>query len=80
MKNSSLGIRICAAIALTAGLVSISQAQNREKFVISARAGAVKGTATPRVRKLVGLQSCSTGVVCDMDTPAIWFRCMNGAL
>src|SRR5437870_13401612 len=41
MKNSSLAIRICAAIALTAGLVSISKAQNREKFVISARAGGI---------------------------------------
>jgi len=48
MKNSSLAIRICAAIAFTVVLVSISQAQNREKFVISARAGGVN-SVTGRV-------------------------------
>ena len=65
MKISSLGIRICAAIALTAGLVSISQAQNREKFVISARAGAVN-SVTGRV--LIKQAGQSERLLTDRDS------------
>ena len=54
MKNSLLGIRICVAIALTAGLVLISQAQNREKFVISAKAGGVNSVTGRVLIKQVG--------------------------
>ncbi len=41
MRSPSVMLRICAAIVLALGLASISTAQNREKHVISARAGGV---------------------------------------
>jgi hypothetical protein len=41
MKNTRLVVRICAAIAIVAGLFLIGQAQNRERHVISAKAGGV---------------------------------------
>ena len=41
MKSLSLMLRVSMAIALCAGLAAVAQAQNREKFVISARAGGV---------------------------------------
>lgn len=41
MKNSRLVIRICTVIAIVVGLFSIGHAQNREKHVISAKAGGV---------------------------------------
>jgi hypothetical protein len=41
MRRPSVVLRICAAIVLGLGLSSIGTAQNREKFVISAKAGGV---------------------------------------
>src|SRR5689334_23056620 len=41
MKGLSLMLQVSMAIALCAGLAAVSQAQNREKFVISAKAGGV---------------------------------------
>ena len=41
MRSESVVLRICAAIMLALGLASIGTAQNREKFVISAKAGGV---------------------------------------
>lgn len=41
MKSSSLALRICAALLLLISLASFGLAQNREKFVISAKAGGV---------------------------------------
>ncbi len=41
MKSSSLAPTICAALLLLTGLASFGLAQNREKFVISAKAGGV---------------------------------------
>src|SRR5712692_6116111 len=48
MRNPSVVLRICAAIVLALGLASIGTAQNREKFVISAKAGGVN-SVTGRV-------------------------------
>ena len=45
MKNTRLVVRIGAAIAIVAGLFSIGQAQNREKHVISAKAGGVNAVS-----------------------------------
>jgi hypothetical protein len=45
MKTTWLVVRICAAIAIVAGLISIGQAQNREKHVISAKAGGVNAVS-----------------------------------
>jgi hypothetical protein len=45
MKNTRLVARICAAIAIVAGLISIGQAQNRERHVISAKAGGVNAVS-----------------------------------
>src|SRR6266851_1444932 len=45
MKYARLVIRICSAVAITAGLFSIGHAQNREKFGISAKAGGVNAVA-----------------------------------
>jgi hypothetical protein len=41
MKHTRLVIRICTAVAIIAGVFSIGHAQNREKHVISAKAGGV---------------------------------------
>jgi uncharacterized membrane protein YgcG len=41
MRSPSVVFRICAATLLGLGLASIATAQNREKFVISAKAGGV---------------------------------------
>src|SRR5712692_2264430 len=48
MRNPSVVLRVCAAIAIALGLASIGTAQNREKFVISAKAGGVN-SVTGRV-------------------------------
>src|SRR5712691_4922455 len=48
MRNPSVGLRTCAAIVLALGLASIGAAQDREKFVISAKAGGVN-SVTGRV-------------------------------
>jgi hypothetical protein len=45
MKNTRLVVRIGAAIAIVAGLFSIGQAQNREKHVISAKAGGINAVS-----------------------------------
>ena len=45
MKSLSLMLRISMAIALCAGVAAVSQAQNREKFVISAKAGGVNSVS-----------------------------------
>ncbi len=45
MKSLSLMFRVSMAIALCAGLAAVSQAQNREKFVISAKAGGVNSVS-----------------------------------
>ena len=45
MKRSQFVFRVCALIALVTGLVSIGQAQNREKFGISAKAGGVNSVS-----------------------------------
>ena len=41
MRSPSVVLRICAAIVLALGLASLGAAQNREEFVISAKAGGV---------------------------------------
>jgi hypothetical protein len=41
MKTSALMLSVCTAITLCTSLAAIAQAQNREKFVISAKAGGV---------------------------------------
>src|SRR5713226_4010865 len=41
MKSPSVVLSICAAVVLGLGLASLGSAQNREKYVISAKAGAV---------------------------------------
>src|SRR5713101_6016150 len=48
MRNQAVGLRLCAAIVLALGLAPIGIAQNREKFVISAKAGGVN-SVTGRV-------------------------------
>src|SRR5712691_7668994 len=48
MRHQSVGLRTCATIVLALGLASIGAAQNREKFVISAKAGGVN-SVTGRV-------------------------------
>src|SRR5712692_435116 len=48
MRNPSVVLRVCAAIAIALGLASTGTAQNREKFVISANAGGVN-SVTGRV-------------------------------
>ena len=51
MRNPSVVLSICAAVVLGLGLTSLGTAQNREKYVISAKAGGVnyvggRGTVT----------------------------------
>lgn len=45
MKNTRLVVHICAAIAIVGGLLSIGQAQNRERHVISAKAGGINAVS-----------------------------------
>jgi hypothetical protein len=45
MKNTRLVVHICAGMAIVAGLFSIGQAQNREKHIISAKAGGVNAVS-----------------------------------
>ena len=64
MKNVPLIIRTIGSIAVLAVLVSAGQAQNREKFGISAKAGGVNAvtghvtvTRTGPVGKSVGIRT-----------------------
>ena len=54
MKDTRLVVRLCAALAIVAGLFSIGQAQNREKHIISAKAGAVNAVSGHVMVKRVG--------------------------
>src|SRR2546426_9330635 len=54
MKNLPILLRLCTAIAFIAGLASISQAQNREKFLISAKAGGVNSVTGQVIAKPAG--------------------------
>lgn len=54
MKSSQFALRMCLVIALTMAFTALCQAQDREKFVISATAGGVNSIAGKVVIKHAG--------------------------
>src|SRR5713226_9232782 len=67
MKSPSVVLSICAAVVLGLGLASLGSAQNREKYVISAKAGAVKSQLLTAQEDLTAGDLVTTGAASDVE-------------